>query len=178
LSPYTQEEFTLAKTIRDSISYFKDVKIVRDDVQQLESFEDDTLEQILVIDVFEHVIDLEMAVNAVVHKLKAGGRLIVSVPTNEYAYFFGQKFDKEIGHVRHFSIDELKTLFEMKELKTELIKPYTYYYTSKLCSLFYDKLKDNRLGYLLMPILNCFSLVTERIPTDTYTEILAVFRKH
>lgn len=148
-----------------------------DDAQYLDQFPDNSFDQIMAIDVLEHVIDLDMAVKSVIKKLKPGGRLIVSVPTHQYPKFFGQKFDDDIGHLRHFSYNSLHITFENYGLVTENIKPYTFYYTSKLCHFYYDSLSSTMPKIIFLPILNCFSIITERIHTKIYTELLAVFRK-
>ena len=176
LAPYTEMEFNIAKNIKESDHRFNHIKIIREDAQYLNQFEDESFEQIMVIDVFEHVINLNNAVDAVIRKLKVGGRLIVSVPTYDYPKFFGETFDKNIGHLRHFNLEQLKSLFEIRGMRTETIKPYTYFYISKLCSLYY-KFNLGIINLILMPILNMFSFLTEFIPKLPYTEIVAVFIK-
>jgi len=73
LAPYTEMEFNIAKNIKESDHRFNHIKIIREDAQYLNQFEDESFEQIMVIDVFEHVINLNNAVDAVIRKLKVGG---------------------------------------------------------------------------------------------------------
>jgi 2-polyprenyl-3-methyl-5-hydroxy-6-metoxy-1,4-benzoquinol methylase len=176
LSPYTEIEFNEATLIKESDYRFNHIKIIKDDAESLNSFEDESFEQIMVIDVFEHVINLEKAVEQVIRKLRVGGRLVVSVPTYDYPKFFGETFDKNIGHLRHFTLEQLKSLFETRGLRTEMIKPYTYFYTSVLCSLYY-KYNLGVLNLILSPLLNILSFFTEFIPKYPSTEIVAVFIK-
>jgi len=176
LSPYTEIEFNEAMHIKESDYRFQNIKIIKDDAESLNSFEDESFEQIMVIDVFEHVINLNNAVEQVIRKLKLGGRLVVSVPTYDYPKFFGEVFDKNIGHLRHFTLEQLKSLFETRGLRTEMIKPYTYFYTSKLCSVYY-KYNLKILNLILSPLLNMLSFFTEFIPKLPSTEIVAIFIK-
>ena len=176
LSPYAEMEFKNATYIKESDHRFDHIKIIKDDAELLNSFEDESFEQIIVLDVFEHVVNLNNAVEQVIRKLSVGGRLIVSVPTHDYPRFFEETFDKNIGHLRHFSFDQLKSLFEARGLRTETIKPYTYFYTSKLCSIYY-KYNLGILNLILSPFLNWLSFLTEFIPTHHFTELVAVFIK-
>ncbi len=178
ISPYTLKEANYATKVKQSNIMYEEMQVIPDDAQQLYKFKNESFDQILVIDVFEHVRDLNKSINAVLSKLKPGGRLVVSVPTNHYPEFFGQKFDRNIGHLRHFSEDDLRNIFERSYgMKIEFLEPYTFYYTSKLCHLYYDVLDTSLLKYILMPILNFISIVTENFHVRPSTEIAAVFVK-
>ncbi|MEM3192378.1 MAG: class I SAM-dependent methyltransferase [Candidatus Parvarchaeota archaeon] len=177
LSPYTELEFKLAESLKRANKEFEEVNIVKDDAEKLASFDDESFDQILVIDVLEHVTNLDRALEQIYRVLRKNGIVIISVPTHYYPTFFGQKFDMEIGHLRHFSTTELSKIMLDYGFTIEIIKPYTYYYTSILCNIFYDKLYNSKIKFLLMPVLNYLSLFTEKVPTKLYTEVLGIFKK-
>lgn len=59
LSPYTKEEFEFAIAVKQTSPYFKNLNVIKDNAQELRSFEDNSFQQILLLDVFEHVMDLQ-----------------------------------------------------------------------------------------------------------------------
>lgn len=54
---------------------------------------------VLLLDVLEHLPDVERIAAAVAGQLKAGARVLVSVPTPLYPKIFGRSYHRSIGHL-------------------------------------------------------------------------------
>ncbi len=65
------------------------------------------VDQVLLIDVLEHIVEDDRVLESIHNILRPSGRLILSVPTERYVQVFGADFDMHIGHVRHYSIEML-----------------------------------------------------------------------
>lgn len=110
---FTDEEYLTALTISrvwDTIGKY--AMIGKDDAQKLSTCPDNAYGQAFAIDVLEHVPDDHEAVVQLHRILKSKGRVIVSVPTPLYPLYFGESFDKAIGHLRHYSFASITALFE------------------------------------------------------------------
>ena len=67
-----------------------------------------TFDQLVCLDVIEHIADDGAAVGDLFQLLKPGGRLVLSVPAMPSLY--GPK-DEQVGHYRRYTKDMLRTLF-------------------------------------------------------------------
>lgn len=119
---------------------------------------DNCFEQVLLIDVLEHVVEDEKLIAAVSNILKPGGNLIISVPTPNYPKIFGIEFHKEIGHVRDgYWMEELIEMLGKHGLSIEEHCYYTYYPSATLCGIYYKHIHKKKLSLLVSPILNMLS---------------------
>ena len=121
-----------------------------------------SIEQVLLIDVLEHVQDDLKALKAINKILVNGGYLIISCPTPNFPFYFGMEFDKSIGHLRHYTFIRLKKLLEQCEFK---ILDYYYYsnsVTSTLCMIYYKILKNTIMRTSLMLLLNMLGIILEK----------------
>ncbi len=91
---------------------------------------------ILFIEVIEHLENDQLALKKIFTLLKKGGIVILSTPSRNaplYKLGLASKFDKEVGHLRRYTVDELeskckKVGFEVIEIKkTEgLVRNFLY----------------------------------------------------
>ncbi|MDD1776306.1 MAG: class I SAM-dependent methyltransferase [Candidatus Methanomethylicus sp.] len=147
----------------------------KDDAQTLSSISNSSLGQVLLVDVLEHVEDDSAAIQAVGRVLKKGGRFVISVPTPYYPYWFGERFDRIIGHQRHFTKEDLTAKLEANGFE---IVDYFYYTTvgaSKLMKIWYRDLrvwpkeyeaqaggpKLGMLSSLILPFLAALSIMLD-----------------
>jgi len=148
----------------------------RDDAQTLATLKDGSVGQVLLIDVLEHVDDDIAAIRAAGRVLRQGGRFIVSVPTPNYPYWFGEAFDSIIGHRRHFTREALDGKLRAQGFDIEDYFYYTSAAAGKLMKLWYRDLKSwpkeyagrgarstvtGILATLLLPALSVLSLKLE-----------------
>jgi ubiquinone/menaquinone biosynthesis C-methylase UbiE len=110
-------------------------------------------DQVLLIDVLEHVKeDFEslMAINSV---LKMGGALIISVPTPDYPTYFGRAYANEVGHLRDgYTIRKLNELLLNSGFETVKWAYHTNALASRLCSLWYRTNLSFAIRHVLAPV--------------------------
>ncbi len=99
-----------------------------------------SVDQVLLIDVLEHVRDDALTLRSIHGYLRPGGRLLISVPTPAYPSYFGQEFDARIGHLRHYDPDALQSLLERNGFDTVSWRYYTRPFTARLCRIWYQRL--------------------------------------
>lgn len=176
---YTLDEYEMALSIIECARWLKNyVNIGLGDAQNLSSLPDNQFDQVLLIDVLEHVKDDHAAVREVYRILKVGGRVIVSVPTPYYPYYFTHEFDREIGHLRHYTPQKIRSLFEKNGFKTISIFPHTSSLTGVLSLIWYGILKKTMvLKMMIMPILLMLSLLTEKMYNLCHCGLIAIFEK-
>ena len=169
---YTDAEYEAMKKNIKVLGLAGNVYAGKDDAQTLKTVKDRSVGQVLLVDVLEHVEDDKAAIKAANRVLKDGGKFVISVPTPYYPYWFGERFDKIIGHRRHFTKEGLeKKLLEQGFEVTEY-----FYYTSmaagKFMKLWYRDLKVwpkeyegqvggvklGMLSSLILPVLGVLSL--------------------
>lgn len=131
-----------------------------DSLPKLVKLKEKTYDQILLIDVLEHVTeDLESLIR-INSLLKIGGNLIISVPTPNYPKYFGRKFANTIGHVRDgYSIKELGALLENTGFKIIKWSYHTNFLSSHLCKLWYYYNLPNKLKIILFPFFRLLILL-------------------
>jgi ubiquinone/menaquinone biosynthesis C-methylase UbiE len=115
---YTDDEWRVAHTIAKSYEWLKSrVAVTRGDVQDLSFLPSNFFDQALLIDFIEHVPNDRQAVREIHRILKTGGRVIVSVPTPLYPYYFTPEFDQAIGHLRHNAVFSIKRFLKAMNSK-------------------------------------------------------------
>jgi ubiquinone/menaquinone biosynthesis C-methylase UbiE len=160
---YMNEEFKRLKAKIEKVRLNKIVKVGRGDATYIDSsIKKNSIEQVLLIDVLEHVYDDLKALKAINRILVERGYLIISCPTPYYPKYFGIEFDKAIGHLRHYTVKDLKTLLEQSGFKILDYYYYTNSITSLLCMIYYAHIRNKFIKALLMPILNILSLFFEK----------------
>lgn len=178
---YTEAEYeAMRKNIR-VLGLAGNVYPGKDDAQTLETVKDGSMGQILLVDVLEHVNDDRAAIKSANRVLKNGGKFVISVPTPFYPYWFGEKFDRVIGHRRHFTIEDI----EKKLLEQGFEVSDYFYYTSmaagKLMKLWYRDLKvwpkeyknlggNSKIGILSSLILPVLAMLSLKL--DSYDKVL------
>ena len=68
---------------------------------------DGNFENILYLNVLEHIKDDVNEINLALKKIVSGGHLIILVPAHQELY---SNFDKEVGHYRRYNTDFFKKL--------------------------------------------------------------------
>ncbi len=129
---YSEEQYRSLKRNVEALGVSDLVSTGRDDAQTLASVRNGSADQILLLDVLEHVEEEASTLKAVNRVLKLGGRLVLSVPTPFYPEWFGDDFDKTVGHKRHYTVDALKG----KLLSHGFMVQDFFYYTSGNASKF------------------------------------------
>ena len=92
--PVSVEE---ARRLADAGGY-SNVEVSQRDLLSLK--EERTFDQVLAVDVLEHIELDEEALREISDVLQPGGQLLVSVPTPRYPHVFGRNFHEGLGHVR------------------------------------------------------------------------------
>ena len=162
------------------------IRVHQDDAQTLKTIPANYANQLLLIDVLEHVEDDEAATESCYRVLRKDGILIVSVPTPNYPFYFGEEFDWAIGHRRHYTLQQLKR----RVTPTGFSVIDHFYYTSKVpssfCNFIYKKhiIKsrmplDSVIKSALAPFLEAIALLSEK-PSKTidgHSSLLVVCKK-
>lgn len=159
---YTDTEFKHLKTKIEKLGLDDIIKVGRDDAQAINSIKEKQVEQVLLIDVLEHVHDDLKALRQINKILIENGCLIISCPTPYYPKYFGLEFDKAIGHLRYYTLKNLKQLLEKNGFKILDYFYYTNSFSSLLCMIWYGRIRNEFIKFLLMPILNVLSLFFEK----------------
>jgi SAM-dependent methyltransferase len=74
---------------------------------------------IICSEVLEHIKDDRLVVRKIKTSLQRNGVVVVSVPSKNaplYRWGFATKFDKQVGHLRRYSLDDLLLLFDSNGL--------------------------------------------------------------
>jgi ubiquinone/menaquinone biosynthesis C-methylase UbiE len=143
----------------------KGVRFVEDSLPRLSKLERNYYDQVLLIDVLEHVKeDLEslITINSI---LKRGGYLIISVPTTYYPRYFSYNFADKIGHVREgYSIETLQKLLNYSGFKIIRWSYHTNFLSPYLCKLGYNLPRKLRIIlFPLLKVLGCLDFVGKGI---------------
>lgn len=129
------------------------VRFIVDALPSLPKLPRNYYDQILLIDVLEHVEeDLEslLTLNSL---LRMGGVLIISVPTPYYPKYFGYNFAKRIGHVRDgYTIKELQELLNRSGFEIVEWSYHTNFLSPYLCKIWYQCDLPFRIKALLFPV--------------------------
>lgn len=121
-----------------------------------------TYDQVLAIDVLEHISDHEHALAEIADVLAANGRLVVSVPTPNYPTVFGRRFHERLGHVRDgYWLEDLEVLLEAAGLRVVAHRYYTGVWVSRAAHLFYGSRVPYVIGVLWAPLFRPMLLRSE-----------------
>lgn len=81
-------------------------------------FKPKKFDTIICFNVLEHIKDDKKALSNMKNMLKKGGRLIIIVPAHNFLF---SKFDKNIGHYRRYSKNDMKIKLDYTGLKSSKI---------------------------------------------------------
>jgi SAM-dependent methyltransferase len=153
-------------------AHLSNVTILEEDLLHLAHGE--AYDQVLVVDVFEHIQDDIEAMRQVHTVVKPGGRLVVSVPAPSFNDHFGWDFAERIGHVRPgYTIEEMTAALDKAGFDVTDWHYYTGPVAAKLCERYYKNPLPRRLSYALMPLALAVALPFEK-PSRTRGASLAL----
>lgn len=131
---------------------FHQVEVSQKDLRQLGM--GSGFDQVLAIDVLEHIDDDRLALREIAEALSPGGRLVVSVPTPRYPQVFGREFHEHLGHVRDgYWLEDLEQKLGEAGLSVVEHRYYTGKWVSRACRVFYGMGIPYWLGVLWAPFV-------------------------
>lgn len=161
-SEYDADAISEGLAVQKHYKQFKNVQFSSQDLREFKS--DSKFDQILLIDVLEHIKDDSILLSALGKTLKENGTLLISVPTPRYPIVFGRDFHNSIGHVRDgYTIDHLSDTLDTAGFRILGTRLHTNVFNSFFCSLFYKIKFPGRLKWLLMTFLIPMVSVSESI---------------
>jgi SAM-dependent methyltransferase len=90
------------------------LNLIHPDFEQYYKEHLEKYDTVFALNVIEHIKDDSLAINNCKKLLKKDGHLIILVPSYQKLY---NRFDKELGHFRRYTIDSLSHLFNENELE-------------------------------------------------------------
>lgn len=139
---------------------FSQVEVSRKDLHELGR--GPGFDQVLAVDLLEHVDDDILALDEIAALLSPGGRLVVTVPTPRYPDVFGRRFRDHLGHVREgYWLEDLQPKLEAAGLEVLAYRYYTGTWVSRACRLFYGLRIPYVIGALWAPLVRPFLRATE-----------------
>lgn len=168
----TLSRLTAKKVIPDNSLHFS--KIEGDDF--FSEVVQNKFDVVVLADVLEHIEDdtrFLIELNAFV---KSGSRLLISVPTHRYLKIFGEKFHREIGHVREgYTSEELTARLVKAGWQAEKNSYNTGLISSFCCMLLYRVLHPfHRLKIMLLlflyPLFIADLLCSERFAVSMFVQ--------
>lgn len=87
--------------------------------------EDRKFDYIICLEVIEHIEDDKKALKKMFNLLKPSGKLIISIPSKNAPLFklgIAKSFDKRVGHLRRYTLEELEEKFE--EVRFRILESY------------------------------------------------------
>jgi SAM-dependent methyltransferase len=88
---------------------------------QLEGVPDAGYDLVAVLDVIEHVEEDRESLETIARKLKAGGRILITVPAHPWMW---SAHDEVNHHKRRYTARSLRRLIDSAGLRTELLSPF------------------------------------------------------
>lgn len=174
---YSKSDLIWIQNIMKTKPYLcKKLSVDADDAQLLAKETSGSFPQVLILDVLEHLENDISAIDNIYRVLKDQGKVICSVPTEYYIDTFTHEFDRQIGHLRHYSIEEIKDKFESVGFEVLTVRGYTYKYTSKLIH-FHRSFGSRIPKVVFLPLLNLITNITERIKTEVFSSIILIAKK-
>jgi SAM-dependent methyltransferase len=139
---------------------FENVDVSQKDLRQLGM--GPGFDQVLAIDVLEHIDDDVSAIEQISDALLPGGRLVVSVPTPRYPRIFGREFHEKLGHVRDgYWLEDLQAKLASHGLRVIEHRYYTGRWVARACKAFYGLGIPYAIGVLWAPLLRHWLRRTE-----------------
>lgn len=152
---------------------FKNVQFVQQDLRVLKL--EEKFDQVLAIDVLEHIDDDLGALREINAVLKPKGLLVVSVPTPLYPKYFGKEYADRIGHMRDgYFVEELDKKLHASGFRTLRYKYYTRFWASLFCSLFYKTNAYSAIKLILFPMLKYMALFLDKFSTEAHSSSLVM----
>ncbi len=117
-------------------NYGKNVHFQKADIREL-PFNDEQFDMVFSLDVLEHILDVEVAIEEIKRVLKQKGHLLVTLPLEEFPHSVGRKV-YGLGDPGHYkgsaknSNDVLKIFLENEFIKLEDIKTPFKFLPSKI----------------------------------------------
>ncbi|OGH06545.1 MAG: hypothetical protein A2W22_05280 [Candidatus Levybacteria bacterium RBG_16_35_11] len=109
-------------------------------------FKDKSFDQVLAIDILEHVDNLRKTIAEITRVLKSKGKVIVNVPhykSEEWLLKIRPTYFSEIHHVRFFKEGEIESLFKESKMVLEKKKKKGFLQHFELYFLFKRKVKSD-----------------------------------
>jgi SAM-dependent methyltransferase len=143
------------------LGHYDNVQVSQQDLRQLGN--ERQFDQVLAIDVLEHIDDDSLALSEISMALKTGGRLVISVPTPNYPQTFGRAFHDHLGHVREgYWLEDLRAKLSSAGLSVVEHRYYTLKWLSRACRLFYNAHVPYAIGVVWAPLVRPLLRRTER----------------
>ena len=140
---------------------YTSVQVSQQHLRQLSS--EQQFDQVLAIDVLEHIDDDGLAIREIAAALKPSGRLVISVPTPNYPRVFGRAFHEKLGHVRDgYWLSDLERLLAQSGFTVTEHRYYTLTWVSRACRLFYNAGVPYFVGVLWASLVRPILRRTER----------------
>jgi len=168
---YTGEEMERAVRLKESYGKSRKgrrVDFVMGDILHLENL--GLYDQVLCIDVIEHVEDDAAGIAQMAKVLRPGGNLIISTITREYPKCFGWGFHQRVGHVREgYEEKELRELLEREGLDIVDLRCHGNAITRAIALVYYRKGYFERhplLWYAVHPAVALAGLLDPFLPSS------------
>ncbi|GAA3813140.1 hypothetical protein GCM10022242_14460 [Nocardioides panacisoli] len=155
---------------------YENVEIMQERVGDLRALQGAALyDQVLAIDVLEHIEDDVEAMRQIASVIRPGGRLVVSVPTPRYPEVFGRKFHEQIGHVRDgYTLETLTALLTGAGFSVDHVRYYSGRRVAAAAKAFYGSHVPFVLGVLWAPLLRPWLMRSETTVDPEWAVSLAV----
>lgn len=140
---------------------YSQVEVSQKDLREL--CLDATFDQVLAIDVLEHIDDDDRAIDEIAAAMVPHGRLVVSVPTPHFPGVFGRDFADRLGHVRDgYWLEDLAPKLAAAGLTIISHRYHTGRQVSRACRWFYGLGIPYAVGVLWAPLLRTPLLRSDR----------------
>ena len=168
----TRRKLTAKKIIPDNSLRFSKVEkgVFFSEVVQEE------FDVVVLADVFEHIENDALFLLELSAFVRSGSLLLISVPTHRYPKIFGEKFHREIGHVREgYTSEELNALLAKVGWQIDKRSYNTGLISSVCCMLLYRALYPfQRLKIILLlflyPLFTIDLLCSERFAVSMFVQ--------
>lgn len=131
-----------------------------EDLRQLSS--EDRFDQVLVIDVLEHIDRDEEALLRIGRIMESGGNLVISVPTPQFPVYFSRAFHERIGHVRDgYTLEDITDKLQRAGFEVLRHRYHTKKIAGRFATLFYHRTVSAIFYLLLLPIALIVTFITD-----------------
>ncbi len=150
---YLREEVIRGKKLMRQTG-MKAVDFVQGDALKLTNIRKNYYDQCLLIDVLEHVGDDKLVLRNINKILKAGGYLVLSVPTPNYPKKISREYAKTVGHVRDgYFPEDIERLLKINGFRVVKWHYYSNRLTSWICNIIYGKPEEQK--YFFSKLFSC-----------------------
>lgn len=153
------DAITRAKQVADMIHSGIKFDFIQYDATKSIPFGVGDFDLVLLIDVIEHVDDDKKLLREAIQVVRAGGLILISVPTPNYPRVFGREFHESIGHKRDgYWLEDIDNLLSREGVRIIESAYYTYLPAALVCALYYRWLRRRgKVAMLLSPMLRLFT---------------------